>query len=77
MNISIYSKKDCPQCDATCRTLDSYGITYHKIDISDDKPAQAHVLALGYRQLPVVETSETHWCGFRPDKLRLLRVAAA
>ncbi|MGM3162772.1 glutaredoxin-like protein NrdH [Dickeya undicola] len=77
MIISVYSKTDCPQCDATCRTLDNYGVTYRKIDISSDEQAREHVLALGYRQVPVVETDEVHWCGFRPDKLRSLRAVTA
>jgi glutaredoxin-like protein NrdH len=32
-------------------------------------------MSLGYLQAPVVVTSDTHWSGFRPDRVKALSVA--
>ena len=32
-----------------------------------DDEAMKQVVALGYRQAPVVVAGDTHWAGFRPD----------
>lgn len=77
MSIVIYSKDNCPQCDATCRSLDKYGISYRKVDVVQDQQARSFVMSLGYQQVPVVVTAEDHWSGFRPDKLMALRALAA
>ena len=36
---------------------------------SQDAVAMAQVLAMGYRQAPVVVAGEAHWTGFRPDMI--------
>ena len=84
MDITLYSKPSCVQCDATKRALNKAGIAYDVVDITEDDDARAMVMALGYVQAPVVITSEDHWSGFRPDKIKALagigaerRVAAA
>ncbi|WP_027960969.1 glutaredoxin-like protein NrdH [Halomonas halodenitrificans] len=69
MEIKVYTRPACPQCTATCRTLDRRGIDYRLIDLDRDPQAHEHVVALGHRQLPVVEAGEQHWSGFRPDRL--------
>jgi glutaredoxin-like protein NrdH len=69
MSIVIYTKPDCVQCHATCRALDRKGISYQRIDVQADQHALAHVRSLGYQQVPVVETPDEHWSGFRPDKI--------
>lgn len=75
MSIVIYTKPDCVQCHATCRALDSKGITYQRIDVQLDQQALAHVRSLGYQQVPVVETADEHWSGFRPEKISNLAAA--
>lgn len=69
MTITVYSKPACVQCTATTRALDRQGVPYEIIDISTDADAYALVQGLGYRQVPVVVTGETHWSGFRPDMI--------
>lgn len=49
--------------------LDSKGIDYQVVDMSQDADALERVKALGYLQAPVVITDEDHWSGFRPDKI--------
>ncbi|WP_109317698.1 glutaredoxin-like protein NrdH [Pseudovibrio ascidiaceicola] len=72
MSITVYSKPACVQCTATTRALDSAGISYDVIDLSQDADAFAAVQELGYRQVPVVVTGDQHWAGFRPDKISAL-----
>ncbi|MFP1724013.1 glutaredoxin-like protein NrdH [Lonsdalea quercina] len=76
MSITVYSKSNCPQCDATCRALDKHQIGYNKIDLTQDAQALAYVRSLGYQQAPVVVTGQEHWSGFRPDKIHALRAIA-
>lgn len=48
------------------------GVSYDLVDITEDDDARAKVQALGYVQAPVVITTEEHWGGFRPDKIKEL-----
>jgi len=72
MSIIIYSKPSCVQCTATYRALESKGLSYQVVDISQDEAALAHVQGLGYRQVPVVIAGQNHWAGFRPDMINQL-----
>lgn len=69
MEIKVYTRPACPQCTATCRTLERRGIDYRLIDLERDPEARDRVMALGHRQLPVVVVGDEHWSGFRPDRL--------
>jgi len=73
----VYSKPLCVQCDATKRALNKAGVAYDVVDITEDAEALATVKSLGYVQAPVVITSEDHWSGFRPDKIKALAGAGA
>lgn len=67
--VTLYTKPACVQCTATYRGLDSKGIEYEVIDLSENPEALEQVKALGYLQAPVVITDDDHWSGFRPDKI--------
>lgn len=69
MTITVYTKPSCVQCNATYRALDSKGIEYEILDVSEDAAALEQVKALGYMQAPVVIADGDHWSGFRPDKI--------
>jgi glutaredoxin-like protein NrdH len=74
--ITVYTKPACVQCDATCRALEKAGVSYDKIDVTQNAEAREYVMSLGYLAMPVVYVSPTqHWSGFRPD--RVGRIAAA
>ena len=77
MTVTVYSKPACVQCNATYRALDKKGIAYETVDMSQDAEALERVRSLGYMQAPVVITSEDHWSGFRPDKIKALAGAGA
>lgn len=70
--ITVYTKPACVQCNATHRALDSKGIEYRSVDLSEDPNALDVVKAMGYLQAPVVVTDNDHWSGFRPDKIATL-----
>ena len=72
MAITVYTKPSCVQCTATYRALDSKGIEYNVLDLSQDETALETVKGLGYLQAPVVVTEDEHWSGFRPDKISAL-----
>jgi glutaredoxin-like protein NrdH len=72
-NITVYTKPSCVQCNATYKALDKAGVTYRKVDITEDPQARDYVMALGYLQAPVVVAGDSHWSGFRPDRIKALR----
>lgn len=67
--ITVYSKPACVQCTATYRALDSKGLGYNVVDITEDAASYELVKKLGYAQAPVVLAGDNHWSGFRPDKI--------
>ena len=69
MTITVYSKPACVQCTATTRALDARGLAYNVIDLTQDAEAMEKVMAMGYRQAPVVIAGDAHWAGFRPDMI--------
>lgn len=73
--ITLYTKPACVQCTATKKALDKAGLEYDVVDISLDDEARDYVMALGYLQAPVVVVGESHWSGFRPDRIRGLAAA--
>lgn len=76
MTITVYTKPACVQCHATYKALDKQGLTYQVVDISADDQARDFVMSLGYQQAPVVVAGDTHWSGFRPDRVKALATAA-
>lgn len=72
MNVTVYSKPRCVQCDATKRALNKAGITYKLVDITEDAAARERIMSLGYLQAPVVIAGEDHWSGYRSEKLKPL-----
>ena len=74
-SITVYTKPGCVQCNATFRALDKAELSYQIIDISTDQEALEQLRGMGYMQAPVVVTADTHWSGFRPDKISELPAA--
>lgn len=76
MNVTVYTKPACVQCNATYRALDRKGIEYKKVDISQDPEALERIRDLGFMQAPVVITDTDSWSGFRPDKIEEIGTAS-
>lgn len=72
MNVTLYTKPQCVQCDATQRGLSSRKVEYETVDLTQDADALAKIKKMGYRSAPVVVTEDDHWSGYRPDKIKAL-----
>jgi glutaredoxin-like protein NrdH len=72
--VTVYTKPDCPQCTMTKKQLDKLGIDHDTVDVTTDPDAHAYVTGLGYASAPVVVVNdgESHWSGFRDQKIREL-----
>lgn len=82
MRVTLYSKPQCVQCDATKRTLRKVGLGFTEVDLTESESALEYVTEdLGYAQAPVVVvedgTEQNHWSGFRPDKIKAAASIAA
>lgn len=75
MNVTVYSKPDCPQCELTKRDLDTLGIAYETIDLGSNREQLNRLVASGYRNAPVVETDAGAWSGYDRDRIRGLATA--
>lgn len=74
-SITVYSKPQCVQCNATYRALDKAGLDYEVVDVSVDADALERVRALGHLSAPVVVAGDAHWSGFRPERIAELTAA--
>lgn len=71
--VTVYSKPSCVQCNATYRALDSQGVKYTVVDMTQDVTALEKAKSLGYAQAPVVIAPDgSHWSGFDPDRIKAL-----
>lgn len=69
MTVTVYTKANCVQCEATKRHLDKLDITYDIVDVTNDIAALDKLISLGYRSAPVVVTEDDSWAGYVPDKI--------
>mgnify|MGYP000562218586 CR=1 FL=1 len=70
--VTIYTKSDCIQCKMTKQALTRAGITFKEIDILKDISMLHKLKKEGLIQLPYVVTTDQHWNGFQPDKIKAL-----
>ena len=68
--VTVYTKPNCPQCTMTKKHLDKLGIEHQTVDVTQDPEAHAYVTGLGYTSAPVVVAGDSHWSGYRPDRLK-------
>ena len=74
MNVTVYSKNNCPACEATKKQLDAQGTEYSVVNIEDDDTGFEKVIEMGYNQVPVVVSSRFgSWSGHQPAKLLSLK----
>jgi len=76
MEITVYTKKNCPACEATKKAMDRAGLDYEVVDVGDNTARQQALREFGFRQMPVVEVTDGEdyrsWEGFRPDLIKQL-----
>jgi glutaredoxin-like protein NrdH len=70
--VTVYGQPGCVQCKRTVKKLEGT-VDYKYIDVSEDSDALAHIKALGYQSVPVIEANGEHWNGYVPEKLASLK----
>jgi glutaredoxin-like protein NrdH len=69
MTVTVYTKDNCVQCEATKRHLDKIDVAYETVNITNNIGAVDKLIGLGYRSAPVVVTDDDSWSGYVPEKL--------
>ena len=73
--VTVYTKPDCVQCDATKRALHKHEIPFIEMNLSDNMDLLDRLKAAGWMRAPIVETADGEmWSGFRPDRIRALKL---
>lgn len=70
MDIIVYTKPNCVQCDATKRSLDKLGLKYSTVDATQDEKSYNMLVQKGFKSMPVVNAGDDWWSGFNPDKIK-------
>jgi glutaredoxin-like protein NrdH len=74
MAVTVFTKANCVQCEATKRHLDKLDVPYSTVNITNDIRALDKLISLGYRSAPVVVTDDDSWAGYIPEKLDKLAI---
>jgi glutaredoxin-like protein NrdH len=74
MAVTVFTKANCVQCEATKRHLDKIDVAYDIVDITNDIAALDRLISLGYRSAPVVLADNDSWSGYIPEKLDKLAI---
>jgi glutaredoxin-like protein NrdH len=69
MNVVIYTKPNCVQCNMTKKRFQDNGVAYTTVDITEDADALDEMIAKGFKAAPVVNVGDLWWSGFQPDKI--------
>lgn len=72
MEIVIWEKPNCVQCDSTKRVMQKMGIQFKVRRLDRSPKAIERFLELGLTAAPIVETDDRRWSGFRLDKIKSL-----
>lgn len=73
--VTIYTLPSCVQCDSTKRYLQKNLVDYEEVKLQEAPEALEMIRGMGYTAAPVVMAGESHWSGFRMDKLEALKAA--
>ena len=73
MTVIVYTKNNCPPCNATKRFLNNNRIGFEERNTESDPVYREEALATGFLQTPIVVTSDDAWSGHNPTKLNRLR----
>ena len=77
MEVTVYTKDNCGQCDMTKKVLNSVGIEFNTVENSDEEPTRTELFDEGFRSFPVVKVEGGEsWAGFRPDLIKSLAMQA-
>lgn len=74
MQVTLFTKPNCGPCAAVKYGLTSRGLPFAIVDVSADHGAADRVVAMGYRQMPVVLVErpgqpDEHWSGMSLERI--------
>ena len=72
MEIIVWEKPNCVQCQSTKRVMEKMGIQFKVRRLDRSPKAVERFLELGLTAAPIVETDDRRWSGFRLDKIKSL-----
>lgn len=72
MEIIVWEKPNCVQCESTKRVMQKMGIQFKVRRLDRSPKAIERFLELGLTAAPIVETDDRRWSGFRLDKIKSL-----
>lgn len=72
--VTIYSRNNCMQCKMTKRFLTEHHVDFIEHNINENPQYVDYLKNRGFQSLPVIETADTQFSGFRPDKLQQLAI---
>ena len=58
--ITIYTRNDCPFCDMAKALLESRGVPYTTINVSEKSEARDFLIENGHRSVPQIFRGTTH-----------------
>ena len=70
--VIIYTTPNCPQCMMTARKMDSLGIVYDKVDLTQHPELVERFKEMWHMAAPIVVTDRKTWSGFRLEKIESL-----
>ena len=70
--VTIYTTPNCPQCMMTARKMDTLGIVYDKVDLTQHPELVERFKEMGHMAAPIVVTDRKTWSGFRLEKIESL-----
>lgn len=79
LNVIVYTKPNCVQCNATKRALDKAGIEHVMIDVTQDVEVADELREEGVMQMPCVKVVDnagnvySSWTGFDPDRIKAIQ----
>ena len=72
IKVTIYTTPNCPQCLMTARKMDTLGIVYDKVDLTQHPDLVERFKEMGHMAAPIVVTDKKTWSGFRLEKIESL-----
>ena len=70
--LTIYSRKNCSQCQLAKQWLNNHHILFKEIDVDSDNKIVLELLQKGLRQLPVITNGQTTITGFDAQQIQKL-----
>lgn len=72
MEVIVYTKELCPQCNMTKKLMKNLNVDFKEISLTEDPDVLQKIKSLGYMQAPVVSVDnfEKSWSGFKPDEIK-------